>query len=96
MEFYVHSLESPNSRAKVLFALTASHGTVMFTVVLTDLVQILAFQQTGHIQWIFLGGTEELSMGTGKVVVTGSAPISLGYAYHLAISSSIDLLLCSQ
>lgn len=54
------------------------------------------FQQTGHIQWIFLGGTEELSMGTGKVVVTGSAPISLGYAYHLAISSSIDLFLCSQ
>jgi hypothetical protein len=64
--------------------------------VLTDLVQTLAFQQTGHIQWIFLGGTEELSMGTGKVVVTGSGPISLGYAYHLAISSSIDLFLCSQ
>jgi len=88
VEFYVHSLESPNSSAKVLFALTASHGTVM----LTDSVQTLAFQQTGHIQWIFLGGTEELSMGTGKVVVTGSAPISLGYAYYLAISSSIDLL----
>lgn len=46
MEFYVHSLESPNSSAKVLFALTASHGTVM----LTDSVQTLAFQQTGHIQ----------------------------------------------
>ncbi len=96
MEFYVHFLGSPNSRAKVLFALTTSHGAVMCTVVLTDLVQTLAFQQIGHIQWIFLGGTEELSMGTGKVVVTGSGPISLGYAYHLAISSSIDLFLCSQ
>ncbi len=80
----------------MLFALTASHGAVMFTVVLTDLVQTLAFQQSGHIQWIFLRGTEELSMGTGKVVVTGSAPISLAYAYHLAIFSSIGLFLCSQ
>jgi hypothetical protein len=43
VEFYVHLLGSPNSRAKVLFALTASHGSVMFTVVLTDLVQTLAF-----------------------------------------------------